>query len=267
MNYGASTACFYPVESELGLKTLLECGYKYIELFTNTISETEPEYIKTLKKTADEYGAKFVSLHPYTCLMEGMYFFSGYERRFHDGTELYRKYFNAANLLGAEVLVFHGQAAFRDKYAFSDDFYLERFVKLSEEAEKFGVILCQENVCNYRAGNIDFVRYMKSQLKEKANFVFDIKQARLVGYNPIDMINAMGNSIRHVHLSDADENSKCLLPGFGNEKFEAVFDALRKNRFDGNVLAEVYSDAIDSNEQLVTSLKHMKKIVPDMIFS
>ena len=43
---GISAACGYPEHPEITVKNLCERGVKNLELFVNTHSETEPEYIR-----------------------------------------------------------------------------------------------------------------------------------------------------------------------------------------------------------------------------
>ena len=47
MKFGASTACFYPLETEKALKKVCELGYKYAEVFMNAPSELEVALFKT----------------------------------------------------------------------------------------------------------------------------------------------------------------------------------------------------------------------------
>ena len=46
MKFGASTACFYPLETEKALKKVCELGYKYAEVFMNAPSELEEPFLK-----------------------------------------------------------------------------------------------------------------------------------------------------------------------------------------------------------------------------
>ena len=65
------------------------------------------------------------SVHPFTCEIEPLMFFSEYERRMNDILEYYKLYFQFMNIVGAEIFVFHGGKADKGK-----DFYCERYSKL-----------------------------------------------------------------------------------------------------------------------------------------
>ncbi len=52
MKLGASTACFYPLETEKALLKVTELGYKYAEVFMNAPSELEEPFLKQLNTIA-----------------------------------------------------------------------------------------------------------------------------------------------------------------------------------------------------------------------
>lgn len=47
MKLGASTACFYPLETEKALEKVCKLGYKYAEVFMNAPCELEEPFFKT----------------------------------------------------------------------------------------------------------------------------------------------------------------------------------------------------------------------------
>ena len=50
---GASTANFYPELTENALEALLACGFRTLEVFINTESELNSEFIRDLRRKAD----------------------------------------------------------------------------------------------------------------------------------------------------------------------------------------------------------------------
>ena len=50
MRIGASTACLYPMETEKAVATLIENGFRIIEIFFNSFSELELEYLEKLNE-------------------------------------------------------------------------------------------------------------------------------------------------------------------------------------------------------------------------
>ncbi|MCL1822500.1 MAG: sugar phosphate isomerase/epimerase, partial [Prolixibacteraceae bacterium] len=171
MTPGISTASLYPVYTEKAFKTFAKNGVSAVEVFTNCAEEISLQYIRELRLTAVEYGVKILSVHPYTCPMEPMFFFSKYQRRFLEGMEVYKKYYEAANTLGANAVVFHGCHYEHD---ISFDEYLDRFARLFENSLSHGSMLCHENVSRCKSRGKDFFKMMAKALP-KSEFIFDAK--------------------------------------------------------------------------------------------
>ncbi|MBR4241316.1 MAG: sugar phosphate isomerase/epimerase, partial [Eubacterium sp.] len=176
MNIGASTSCFYPLETEKALKKVIDLKFKTAEIFFNTVSELEDGFVLDMKKQADEAGCRILSVHPFSSALENTCIFGEYKRRYEDYIGLYQKHFHAAALLGADVAVIHGALA-RQKRDLPKELYFERFASLVELGKKEGVRVCQENVVRFRSESLDFLKDMRSALGDDFHMVFDIKQA------------------------------------------------------------------------------------------
>lgn len=111
MTVGASSACFFPLETEKALDGVLRLGFDKAEVFFNTSSELEEPFVKELKRNADSHGARILSVHPFSSSLESNCIFAEYKRRFDDFIGLYQKHFHAAAVLGADVVVIHGSVA------------------------------------------------------------------------------------------------------------------------------------------------------------
>lgn len=66
-------------------------------------------------------------------------------------------------------------------------------------------------------------------------FVLDVKQAIESSVSPLDLIDAMGANLCHVHALDKGPTGYCL-PGHGNTDWQEVFHALKYQVFDGAVI-------------------------------
>lgn len=88
---GISVACGYPEYPELFLEKLLKAGVKRVELFLNTHSEIQPDYIGVLKALLDDYGAECISFHPFTCGIDTYMLYTGYARRVADYLDYHKK--------------------------------------------------------------------------------------------------------------------------------------------------------------------------------
>ena len=254
---GISTACFYPNTIEDSLIKVCETNSQCTELFFNTQSELEINFLHELKKCADESNLLVTSIHPYTSSFEPFLFFTSYERRFRDSLELYNKYFETACILGADVVVFHGDRA---GGTIEEEDYFERYGVLQLAARSFGIELAQENVARCRSGSIDFIRHMKEYLGDTVSFVFDIKQAVRSNTDPLQVFQAMDGRIVHLHISDNNQQFDCLPPGLGDFDFTMLLQLLNSAdlKNDPALMIELYQSNYEGIWELNESLKYIQ---------
>ena len=258
MKPGISTACLYPMETEKALETVCAQGAKTVDIFFNSPRELEPDFVYKLKGIADSHGAKVIALHPFCSAFEGFMFFSDYIRRYEDMLDYYGNFFRAANILGADILVIHGD---RDHFKLSDEKYLERFDGLVSRGLEFGVRVAHENVTKYRGATAEFMEKLRITLGDHAFFVFDFKQAVRAGVPYPRMIKAMGDRIIHVHVSDSNEHDDCLLPGHGNKDFAHADRLIKASGCNPQWMIEVYSRCISDYSQLAEASRYLEGIL------
>lgn len=239
MIIGASTACLFPSKTEVAFTELARLGFDCIEIFFNALNELHGEVFDKIKEAQECYGIKVPSLHPFTSFAESFLFFSPYRRRLYDGLEFYKHYFDAANRLGADILVIHGC---KEEYKIDEDDYIERFGELVSLGESFGVRVAQENVVKYMSQDKNLLLKMQKDLGDKFHMVFDIKQAIRSGYDPFEIVDCLGKSFVHIHLNDNNtaNNLDCMLPGQGRFDFEQLFKKLNALNYNGNAVIELY---------------------------
>lgn len=253
---GVSAACGYPEPPEVFVKKLCQAGVKNIELFVNCDYEAKPDYAKEIKAILDGEGASCVSYHPFTCVMDTYAMFSSYERRTQEYLDYHKRYFESMNVLGAKYFVFHGA-----KVDYGDEVTFGRFARLNEIAEGFGVKVLQENVNQKVTGDLETLKRMKAYFGEKAGFTLDTKQARRMGWDPMDAVYALGDSIKHIHISDGGELGDCLLLGKGDMDIKGFVSRLKEVGFEGAILLELYRRNYSTVDELVESMKFLENIV------
>lgn len=258
MGIGISTSCFYPLETELSFGRVAALRADCCEVFFNSWSEIEEPFVKQLKRTALDSGVRVSAVHPFMSFGETYLLFSEYTRRFTDSIELFKKFFSAAAMLGAGIVVLHGG---RNPGAVDEREQFERFALLAGEAVKQGVVLAQENVVHYRSQSPDFLERMKEHIGPLFRFVLDIKQARRAGYSPFDFSVPLADSLVHVHVSDFNPISDCLPPGEGGFDFAAFFAALAAGGYAGDHIIEVYRGDFESDAQLKASADYLKNLL------
>lgn len=258
MEIGASSACFYPMETEKAFLHIAELGFTHSEIFFNSRSELDRPFVKQLQTIREAYRIDVTSLHPYRSFAEGYNFFSSYERRFLDGVETYKRYFEAAATLGAKYIVLHGS----NHADISTEQYAERFHRLNDVALSFGCCVAHENVVRFIGETPEFMQAMKGYLGDEFKMVLDVKQARRAGKDPSDFISVMGKSIVHVHLSDFNEACDCLPPcEEGKFDFARLFTDLHKVGYNGKYIVELYSDNFSKENEILKSAKYLEGIL------
>ena len=257
---GASTANLYPMETEKALDVLLQLGVKTIEIFLNSVCETEPPFVQMLRRKADEAGAQIVSVHPYTSVAEPYLFFTEYERRFLDGLKEYEKLFQVCQTLGASYLIMHGDRALTPS-SLPEELSLQRFSQIRQLGKRYGVTLLQENVCRNRSRDPEFLRSMRRYLGDEAAFVLDFKQALRSDQTVDTVLQAMGDRVAHIHISDHDAQHDCLIPGRGVQDFKGVFERLVQQQYDGAVILELYRHNYRQPQELMDGIRYLQQFV------
>lgn len=257
MTLGASTACLYPMPTELALEELLRLGFRTLEVFVNTASETTPEFARGLRRRADQEDARIVAVHPYTSGMEPYLLFSGYARRTEDAMDQYRGFFSAASAMGARYLVLHGDRA---DSALPLEESAGRLDRLFEIGREEGVMPLLENVVKYRSADPQYLRDLRRLLGDRIGFVFDFKQCARCGLQIEEVLDAMGQGLAHLHVSDQDTTHDCLIPGRGKNDFAAVARRLHSMGFDGSWILELYRSNFEFPSDLAEGVRKLGKM-------
>lgn len=256
MKAGASTACLYPMVLEKAFLSLAQTGVKTTEIFVNSHCELTGTFKNEMLAIQREYDVDVVSVHPFTCGIEPMMLFTAYERRVTDMLDYFMRFFEYMNDFGAKYFVLHGN---KNQNVIEDEMYFERYARMQDAAESFGVCVVQENVSRCTGGSLDFLVKMKKALGEKACFVLDSKQAHRAGNDPTEMVKALGKNIKHIHFSDCGKAGDCLKFGFGEYDNEAFFTALKEQGYNGSVILELYRNGFGEVAELAENCNEMQK--------
>lgn len=253
---GASTACFYPLETEKSLKQVGELGFKKTEIFLNALQEMEQPFINELNAIKNEQNIEIVSVHPFSSFLESSCIFGDYKRRFLDFLSVYEKTCYCAAQLGAKFVVIHGAVA-NPKIPIPDERYFERFFRLIELGKREGVIVCQENVHRFKSQSIEFCEKMRGAIGTDFKMVFDIKQTVRAGEDTFSFMETFADDIVHVHISDHNSQKDCLPPGTGTFDFEKMYSILGTR---ADYVIEIYSDNFNVESELKKSKAFLGRI-------
>lgn len=255
---GISSACYYPALTERAFEQICLSGARCAEIFFNSPGELEPTFIREMTARQRAYGVDIVSVHPFMSFAENFYLFSNYERRFYDILPLYDRFFEVCQELGADIFVVHGA---KIPGSASDALYCERFARLMERGKTFGVQVCQENVVHYRSESAEYLKMMRQTIGEDFGVVLDIKQARRALISPYDVINAVGDCIRHVHISDYRADKDCVPPFSGLFDFDEFFRTMRGIGYSGAYIVELYADSYRDQREIAESYQKVKDLL------
>lgn len=254
MKIGVSTACLYPDETESALRSLCEIGLDTFEIFFNADCELRGDIYKEIRQIVRDGSLNVISVHPYTSAVETMSLFGDYPRRLYEMMDIYKRYFEIMNELGAGVFILHG--ALKSAVC-TDELYFERYSLLYEEGKKAGITVAQENVSYCKGGSLEFLKKMKNTLGENCGFVLDVKQALRSNTDPFEIISALGDSLVHFHLSDNSRNNDCVAVGKGSFDFPRFADTVKKLNSQWNIILELYSSGYENLNELKESIEYM----------
>jgi len=249
MELGLSSACFYPdLHTEKSIKKMKELGFDHGELFLNTISEYESEFVKVLLEEKKRYEFNVDSVHAFSSSFEP-FLFDKYERRRVDSLKQFQSVCKAAKLLGASCYTFHGMR-YSNFNELDKKFIIDIYDELSYIAMESGVKLAQENVSWAMSSDLEFLRFLAQECKYPIYFTLDLKQACRANVPLEKYIKLMGVNIVNLHINDRDENSACLLPGKGDLNYKNIANMLKSVGYSGNGIIEVYRDNFSNYEEL-----------------
>lgn len=258
---GVSTACFYPESVFEALKKVADAHTPVTEVFMNSFSEMTPQKLRELSEAAKNGGTEIISFHPFLSAAEHMFFFSGYEPRVNDGIEIYKRFFEAAAILGAKYFIFHGEKMQTRDDALSqlpEEKLLNVYGRLVSEAKAAGIMFTQENVTMFRSENTGLISVLKNEFPD-IGFALDIKQVLRAGKEIDDMIDAMSGRIVQVHLNNYS-NGVCTLPLDGSADAVRIYEKLCSLGYKGDYCIEVYRSNFSDADELFCEREKVSKL-------
>lgn len=259
MEIGLSSASFYPnINTEQSIALMSSLGFTIGEIFLNSPSEYEEDFIKILIEEKNKNNFNINSLHSFSSSFEP-YLFDNYKRRRDDMYICFKKICKAAKMLGANSYTFHGMRL-SNINTLDKKLVVDIYDKLCYTALEEGIRLAQENVCWCMSSNLDFLNLLLEKCKYPIHFTLDIKQAYRAGKEPEDYINVMGINLVNFHINDMDENNQCLIPGSGKVDYKKIYDKLCKINYTGAGIIEIYRENYEDYMEIAQGREFLKKI-------
>lgn len=258
MNFGISTACFYPeVLTEDTLKIISSIGFKLCEVFFESATEMTGEILLKIDENIKKYNLSINTVHPFPAFFEP-FLFDVYARRREEMEEKFELACRAAKKLGAKYYIFHGQR--NNKQIKDIKWTAEVMDNLCKIALKYDVYIAWENVSWCMGNDPKFIQAVKENMKEELYFTLDVKQAIRSGRNIDEYLNVYENRIVNVHISDSNEFCDCLLPGYGGFDFKEVINKTQNLNKDCQYIIEVYRDNYGGFDEIKKSFEYMKNL-------
>lgn len=263
LQIGFSTASFFAKSyPEDALTAICDMGAKQCEVFLNTFSEYEDNYITLLSGRAKELGLNVYSIHPMGTQFEPQ-LFSPYSRQRDDAWALYESVLAAAKRLNAGVYVMHGPVYMKNGMKNLELTRIGPIIRdLSALAKSYKVRLAWENVSWCLFSTPEFApRVLDAAKTDDLWFTLDIKQAVRSGFDPSLYFKAVGTKLANVHLCgyhvEADGGLTLCLPSNGQEDIAQIKQACKNAGYTGPAFIEVYSDLYADPAELERCFKRV----------
>jgi len=229
-----STTCVHPFGVEDAFRIARRLGFDGIEVMVTNDPETRSA--ARLRQLARAYRLPILSIHAPVLVRAQLAWGLGPRAKLVRAADL-------ARAVGASTVVAHPAYSWQLRYA--RDF--EEIVAHTEN--RFDVEIAVENMFPYRLAGLDVASFVPSHdpvAIDCASATLDFSHAALAGRDSLELAMALGDRLRHVHLSDgtlSHEEGRMLdehlIPGHGTQPVAEVLEFLTRSGFTGSIIAEV----------------------------
>ncbi|MFC7624661.1 sugar phosphate isomerase/epimerase family protein [Microlunatus sp. GCM10028923] len=226
-----STASVYPETTSSAFELAHRLGYDGVEVMVGI--DPVAADIDAVEKLRDYHGVPVLAIHA-PCLLITQRVW---------GTDPWAKLersAEAAHRLDAEVVVVHPPFRWQREYGRN---FAEGIQRLNDAT---GIKFCVENMYPWRTPGGELKAYLPGW--DPTNFDYehltlDLSHASTAGQQSVDLVEAWGDRLRHVHLTDGNGSMKDehLVPGRGDQRAAEVLNHLARRGFTGHVVLEINS--------------------------
>ena len=233
-----STISVYPESTANGFALGARLGYDAVEVMVGIDSVSQD--IKAVKHLSDYHEIPICAVHA-PCLLITQRVW---------GTEPWGKLERSAEMaheVGADVVVVHPPFRWQREYA-------RNFVEgIAELEERTGIAFAVENMYPWRASRREMQVYVPGWNPadhDYANTTIDLSHAATAKSCPVEMARALGDRLRHIHMTDGTGSAKDehLVPGRGNQPVAELLEHLAGQEFRGHIVVEINTRRAGSRE-------------------
>jgi sugar phosphate isomerase/epimerase len=242
---GLSSASVYPEGTAVAFELAAKLGYDGVEVMVWTDPTSQDPY--ALLRLSQHYQVPILAIHA-PCLIITQRVWTT------DPWVKLQKAQFAAELLGAQTVVVHPPFRWQREYARHFRSGIEKMA--SQTSVRFAV----ENMFPLRVRGREVSAYQPtwdvagsaSDAEPYRDYTLDLSHSAVSKSDAMDMLNAMGERLSHLHIADGTGLTKDehLIPGRGEQPCVEVLETLGARGFDGHVIVEVNTrKALDRAER------------------
>jgi sugar phosphate isomerase/epimerase len=225
-----SSSSVFPEPTAAAFEVAATLGYDGVEVmvWTDAVSQD----VGALQGLVEHYGVPVLSVHA-PCLLVTQRVWSS------DPMERLRRAAVLAETLGATTVVVHPPFTWQREYARGFAVAVQRLSKRHPDLR-----IAVENMYPVRLAGRQFVPYVPSWDPTEAeydSYTLDISHCAASRSDAIEMADAMGEGLAHVHLGDGtgEGRDEHLVPGRGAQPCAELLESLAARGFTGSVAMEV----------------------------
>ncbi|WP_232210230.1 sugar phosphate isomerase/epimerase family protein [Propionibacterium sp. oral taxon 192] len=230
---GLGTSTVHPETTAAAFETAKRLGYDGVELMVGVDSaSTDIDFVASLQ---DYHQVRVMSIHS-PCLVITPHVWG------RDPWEKLRTSCRTATRLGADVVVVHPPFTWQREYARD---FINGVRRMIDET---GVVVAVENMYPWRAWHSTVQGYLPHWNPTGYDYdhlVLDLSHASTAQLKAIDLADAWGERLRHVHLTDGKGSFKDdhLFPGEGDQDAWGLVESLAERGFAGHIIHEISTRA------------------------
>ncbi|MGZ4580760.1 MAG: sugar phosphate isomerase/epimerase family protein [Nocardioidaceae bacterium] len=226
---GLSTASVYPESTASGFELASRLGYDAVEVMVGI--DPISQEVDAVRHLAEYHQIPVCAVHAPCLLITQRVWGTAPWAKLERSAEM-------AQAVGADVVVVHPPFRWQRDYA-------RGFVDgIAELEERTGIAFAVENMYPWRASKREMQVYVPGWNpadQDYANTTIDLSHSAVARTDPVEMARALGNRVRHIHMTDGTGSAKDehLIPGRGTQPVVELLEHLAGADFDGHIVLEI----------------------------
>lgn len=242
-----STSSCYPESATAAFEIAARLGFDGVEVMV--MGDPVSQDAQAIARLSRHYGVPVVGVHAPTLLLS--------QRVWGEPWQKLERSREMAETVGATTVVLHPPFLWQGDYAAG---FAEGVARLEGES---GIAFSVENMYPWRVGRRVLPAYAPHWdplQQDYTNVTLDFSHAATAGQDSLELAQALGPRLRHVHLGDGSGSPRDehLPPGEGNQPCAQTLDYLVDTDWRGEVVVEVTTrrarDRREREELLARSL-------------